>query len=70
LEPFARQTRDLIKRSGLLKQMRCSRDDDEFLLAAEHRKRNAVQFNDLDVVASDDEERCPTRKLYPRVTMM
>jgi hypothetical protein len=37
--------------------MRCSRDDDEFLLAAEHRKRNAVQFNDLDVVASDDEER-------------
>jgi hypothetical protein len=37
LEPFARQTRDLIKRSGLLKQMRCSRDDDEFLLAAEHR---------------------------------
>ena len=39
LEPFARQTRDLIKRSGLLKRMRCSRDDDEFLLAAEHRKR-------------------------------
>ena len=56
LEPLARQPRHLVQSTGLLEEMRRPGDDREPLLASQLCERCLVQFDDLEVVAADDEQ--------------
>ena len=56
-EPVPREPRDFIQRARLLEEMRRAGDDYELSLAAHLGERCAVQREDLEVVAADDEKR-------------
>jgi hypothetical protein len=55
-EPRARQSRHLLERIGLFKQMRGSGDNDELLFAAQLRERRLIQLDDREVVSSHDQQ--------------
>jgi hypothetical protein len=55
LKPLARQPRHLVQRTGLFEEMRRAGDNHELLLAAQLCERCSVQFDDLQVVAADDQ---------------
>jgi hypothetical protein len=55
LEPLARQLRHLDQGTGLFKEVRRPRNNRELLLAAQLRECRPVQFDDLEIVAADDQ---------------
>lgn len=55
-EPRARQSRHLLERIGLFKQMRGSGDNDELLFAAQLHERRLIQLDDREVVSSRDQQ--------------
>lgn len=55
-EPRASQSRHLLERIGLFKQMRGSGDNDELLFAAQLRERRLIQLDDREVVSSHDQQ--------------
>jgi len=56
LKPLACQSRDLVQRPGLLKEVRRPGNNHQLLFAAELRQCRAIQFDDLEVVATNDQQ--------------
>ena len=57
LEPGAGHLGHGLERAGLLEEMRGARDDPEQLLAGQGGERLPVQFDDVAVLAADDQQR-------------
>jgi hypothetical protein len=57
LEPFARQTSDLVQRARLFEEMCRPWNDHKLLFAAEPREGCPVEFNHLEIVPANDKQR-------------
>src|SRR5260370_31610136 len=66
-EPVPRESRNLLQRSGLFKQVSCARHNGKMLLAAQFGKRLPIQLDDLTVILPDNQQswRLDTRQGWP-----